>query len=84
MKSNEKQEQQFEETQHEPELIAANESKKPGILGFLAGISVIIMTVSIIWTAAILVSGGPKGVLQTVVTIIGGISALLMCATAFM
>lgn len=83
MKSNEKQEQQFEETQHESELIAANESKKPGILGFVAGISVIIMIVSIIWMAAIVISGGPEGVFQTGVTIIGCISALLMLVSAF-
>ena len=83
MKSNEKQEQQFEETQHVSELIAANESKKPGILGFVAGISVIIMIVSIIWMAAIVISGGPEGVFQTGVTIIGCISALLMLVSAF-
>lgn len=83
MKVNDKQEEHFEKTQHEPKLVEANESKKPGIVGVLAGISVIVMIVSIIWMAAILVSGGPKGVLQTAVTIIGCISALLMLASAF-
>ncbi len=83
MKSKGKQEQEFKETQHEPKVVAANESKKPGIIGIFAGILVIVMIVSIIWMAAILVSGGPEGVLQTWVTIIGGISTLLMLASAF-
>ena len=79
-----KEEQQLEETQHEPKLLTANESKKPKAIEILAGIAVLIMIISIIWMAKILVSGGPKGVLETIVTIIGCISALLMGASSFM